>query len=231
LERKKAMSVAGSATRTDAVIRQDVLAELDWDLRVPPDQIAVAVADGVVTLSGAVDSLAQRWAAQQAAFRVLGVRAIANDIEVRIPHAATRPDTDLAQAVVTALQWDAEVPTSGIQVTVSDGWVTLSGSVDTAFQRQRAARAVHHLIGVKGVNDLLTVRAPQPAPADVRQRIERALLRNAETDAQHIQVEVKDHTVILRGQVHSYAEFLAAEGSAFSAPGITEVDNRLMITI
>lgn len=224
------MSAVSGASRTDVLIREDVLAELDWDTRIQPDKIGVAVKDGVVTLTGVVDSLVQRWAAQKAAFRVIGVKAVANDIEVRLPRAAERSDAELAQAAVTALTWDAEVPISSIEVSVSQGWVTLNGSVETAFQRQRAARAIHHLIGVKGVTDLLTVRTPQPAPADVRQRIERALLRNAETDAQNVQVEVQGHTVTLRGHVRSYAESVAAEGSAYSAPGITEVENRLVVS-
>ena len=221
------MRAAQGVKRNDITIREDVLAELDWDARVRPGQLGVTVKDGIVTLTGVVESLTQRWAAQRAAFRVVGVTAVANEIEVRLPQEAQRTDTDLAQAAVNTLTWDTDVPTEALQVSVTHSWVTLDGVVDTLFQRQQAARAVHHLVGALGVTNLLTVREPQPAPADVRQRIERALVRNAETDARNIQLEVHGHTVTLRGTVHSYAELTAAEGSALSAPGITEVENRL----
>ncbi len=224
------MSASVHSHRNDVEIRDDVLAELDWDIRLQPSEIGVSVKDGVVTLSGAVDSFTKRWTAQEAALRVVGVKAVANDLEIHLPSSAERTDSELAEAVVTALTWDAEVPTDTLKVTVSRGWVTLKGTVDTLFQRQQATRAVHRLTGVKGVTDLLMVRAPQPAPSDVRQRIERALVRNAETDAHRIRVEVQGQKVILRGSVHSYAERLAAEGSAISAPGITEIDDQLRVS-
>jgi osmotically-inducible protein OsmY len=224
------MSMTQRAHRTDVAIQADVLAELDWDTRVRPNEIGVSVKDGVVTLSGTVDSSAKRWAAQAAAFRVLGVTAVANDLGVHLPSSAERTDGELAQAAVTALTWDADVPAAALKVSVAQGWVTVNGEVDTAFQRQQAVRALHRLAGVKGVIDQLVVRAPRPAPADVQQRIERALLRNAETDAHRIRVEVEGQKVILKGTVRSYAERLAAEGSALSAPGIAEVENQLGVS-
>jgi osmotically-inducible protein OsmY len=224
------MTPTQTAGRTDIQIQRDVLDELEWDSRVRPNEVGVSVKEGIVTLSGTVDSYTKRWAAQEAALRVLGVKAVANDLEVHLPSAAERTDGELAQAALAALKWDADIRTEGLEVTLSHGWVTLKGTVDVQFQRQEAERIVHRLAGVKGVTNWLTVRTLSPAPKDIQQRIERALLRNAETDAQHITVDVLGSKVILRGTVRSYAEIRAAEGSAWSAPGITEVDNRLGIS-
>ena len=214
--------------RTDRDIQRDVLEELEWDRRVQPHEVGVSVKDGIVTLGGTVDSYTKRWAAQEAAFRVLGVKALANDLEVQLPSSAERTDAELALAALTALTWDADIPTTTLDVSVSHGWVTLAGTLDTPFQRQQAEQAIHRLAGVRGVSNLLMVRISS-VPTDIKQRIERALVRNAETDAQHIAVEVRDHTAILRGKVRSHAERRAAEGSALSAPGITEVDNQLKV--
>lgn len=215
--------------RSDMQIQQDVLDELEWDRRVRPNEIGVAVKDGIVTLTGQVDSYTKRWAAQEAALHVLGVKAVASDLEVRLQTTAERTDTDLAHAAVAALTWDAEISAESVRVTVSNGWVTLTGQVDTPFERDAAERAVQRLAGVRDVSNGLTVRQPEPAPADVKERIERALVRNAETDAAHITVLVKDHTATLRGTVRSHAERRAAEASARSAPGITQVNNRILV--
>lgn len=223
------MTMPGAATRSDVQIQQDVLEELDWEGRVRPNEVGVSVKDGIVTLSGWVESYTKRLAAQEAALHVYGVKAVANDLEVHLPSAVERTDTDLAQAALDALRWDADITTDAVEVTVSHGQVTLAGTVDVPFQRQQAERAVHRLAGVKSVSNQLTVRAAGPVPTDIRQRIERALLRNAETDAQRITVEVHGSQVILKGIVRSYAERRAAEGSAFSAPGITDVDNRIVV--
>jgi osmotically-inducible protein OsmY len=216
-------------TRSDTQIEKDVLDELDWDTRIGPNEIGVTVKDGIVTLSGHVDSYARRWAAQEAALRVLGVKAVANELEVSLFSAAERTDTELAHAAIDALTWDAEIPTHNIQVSVSKGWITLTGQVDVYFQRSAAERALRHLAGVRGVSNELVVRQTGPAPGDVKQRIERALVRNAETDAARITVEVRGHEALLKGTVRSHAEKRAAEASARSAPGIYEVDNRLLI--
>jgi osmotically-inducible protein OsmY len=210
-------------------IQQDVLDELEWDRRVRLNGVGVAVKDGIVTLTGQVESYSKRWTAQEAALRVLGVKAVANDLEVRLHTTAERTDTDLAYAAVAALTWDADIPTQSVRVTVSHGWVTLTGQVETPFERDAAERAIQRLAGVRDVSNGLTVRQPEPAPADVKERIERALVRNAETDAAHITVLVKDHTATLRGTVRSHAERRAAEASARSAPGITQVNNRILV--
>ncbi len=158
-----------------------------------------------------------------------GVKAVANDIEVRLPGFAERTDTDLAAAVLNALRWDAAIPTGKVDVTVSQGWVTLKGEIEYAFQKRDAERAVRRLSGVKGVSNLITVK-PQVFPSDLKQQIERALVRNAETDARNITIEVEGSKVILRGTVRSYAEKQAAEDTAWSAPGVTEVENRIVIS-
>jgi osmotically-inducible protein OsmY len=217
------------STRTDEQIQTDVLEELKWDTRVRPNEIGVAVKDGIVTLTGWVDSYLKKMAAEEAAHRVPGVKAVANDIEVRLPGFAERTDTDLAAAVLNALRWDAAIPTGKVDVTVSQGWVTLKGEVDYAFQKRDAERAVRRLSGVKGVSNLIVVK-PQVFPSDLKQQIERALVRNAETDARNITIEVEGSKIILRGTVRSYAEKQAAEDTAWSAPGVTEVENRIVIS-
>ena len=215
--------------RTDEAIQTDVLEELKWDTRVRPNEIGVAVKDGIVTLTGWVDSYLKKMAAEEAAHRVPGVKAVVNEIEVRLPGSAERTDHDLAKAVLNALRWDAAIPTGKVDVTVSQGWVTLKGEVEYAFQKRDAERAVRRLSGVKGVSNLIVVK-PQVFPSDLEQQIERALVRNAQTDARNITIEVEGSKVILRGTVRSYAEKQAAEDTAWAAPGVTEVENRIVIS-
>ena len=218
------------STRSDEEIQKDVLEELKWDARVRPNEIGVAVKDGVVTLTGWVDSYLKKVAAEEDAYHVPGVKAVVNDIEVRLPGSAQRTDPDLAKAVLDALKWDAGIPTDKIQVTVDHGWVTLKGEVEYYFQKRDAERAVERLSGVRGVTNLLVVKT-QPTPSDLKEQIEKALVRNAETDARRITVEVVGSKVILRGTVSSYAEKKAAEEVAWSAPGVTEVDNRIIVSL
>ena len=215
--------------RSDEAIQTDVLEEVKWDTRVRPNEIGVAVKDGIVTLTGWVDSYMKKMAAEEAAHRVRGFKAVANDIEVRLPGSAERTDADLAKAVLNALKWEANIPAGKLDVTVSQGWVTLKGEVDYGFQKRDAERAVQRLSGVKGVTNLITIK-PLVSPTDLKQQIERALVRNAETDARQITVEVQGGKLILRGTVRSYAEKQAAEDTAWSAPGVSEVDNQIMIS-
>ena len=217
-------------TRTDAQIQSDVLAELKWDARVMPNEIGVTVKDGVVTLTGWVDSYNKRWAAEDAAHRVRGVKAVANDIEVRLSSGAERNDTDIAAAAARALEWDAFVPIDKIDVTVSKGWVTLKGEVEWQYQKQDAERAVGRLAGVKGVTNLIVVK-PRLTPSELKNKIEQALVRSAELDAKRITVDVVGSKVTLKGTVRSWAEKQEAERQAWLAPGVTSVDNRITIEL
>ena len=215
-------------TFTDERIQQAVLGELKFDPRVQPNEIGVSVKDGVVTLTGWVDSYTKKWAAEEAAHRVRGVKAVANDIEVRLPTSSERTDADIAAAAVRALEWDAFLSTDKIDVTVSKGWVTLKGEVPWQFQRQDAERVVRRIQGVRGVTNLITVK-PKVAPSELKTKIEQALIRSAETDARQIEVEVQGSKVILKGTVRAWAEREEAERAAWAAPGVTAVDNRITV--
>jgi osmotically-inducible protein OsmY len=215
-------------TKTDEEIQRDVLAELKWDSRLQPNEIGVIVKDGVVTLTGWVDSYLKKWNAEEAAHRVAGVKAVANDVEVRLPSSSERTDSDIAAAAVHALEWDALVPSDKVQVTVSKGWVTLRGEVDWQYQKEDAERVVRRLTGVKGVTNLITVK-PHTAPSDLKKRIEDALVRSAKVDSDRIIIEVQGSKAILKGTVRSWAEREEAERVAWSAPGILSVENRITI--
>ena len=170
------MAVA-TETRTDTQIQSDVLVELKWDARVMPNEIGVLVKDGVVTLTGWVDSYTKKWAAEDATHRVRGVKAVANNIEVRLPSSSERTDADIAAAAVRALDWDAFVPIDKIDVTVSKGWVTLKGEVEWQYQKQDADRVIRRLSGVKGVTNLITIK-PHLTASELKTKIEQALVRS-----------------------------------------------------
>ena len=214
--------------RTDEQIQRDVFAELKWDARVLPNEIGVAVKNGIVTLTGWVDSYVKRWAAEEAAHRVRGVVAVVNDLEVRLSSSAERADPDIAAAAVNALKWDAFLPIDQIKVTVSKGWVTLEGQVERQFQREDAERVVRRLMGVKGVTNMITVK-PRVQPGELKRQIEEALVRSVKTDAERITVQVQGSKVILKGTVRSWTERDEAERAAWQAPGITDVSNQIAI--
>jgi osmotically-inducible protein OsmY len=213
---------------TDEEIQKDVLAELKWDAQVQPNEIGVSVKGGVVTLTGWVDSYLKKWAAEDAAHRVGGVKAVANDIEVKL--FSERTDADIAEAAIRALQWDASVPAEKIQVTVSKGWVTLKGEVNWNFEKQDAERVVRRLTGVKGVSNLITVK-PSTTPSELKKRIEDALVRNAKVDANKVTVEVQGSKAILKGAVRAWVEKEEAERVAWLAPGVTSVENRITVEV
>jgi osmotically-inducible protein OsmY len=223
------MTVA-TANRTDAEIQAEVLAELKWEPRVQSTEIGVAVKDGVVTLAGWVDSYTKRWAAEEAAHRVRGVRAVANDVEVRLSTGGERTDAEIAAAAAHALEWDAFLVPESIDVTVSKGWVTLKGTVDWQYKKQEAERVVRHLAGVKGVTNLIEVK-PRAQPSEIKRQVEQALIRSAQMDAERITVEVEGSKVILKGTVRAWAERQEAERAAWKAPGVSMVDNRITISV
>jgi osmotically-inducible protein OsmY len=215
-------------TKTDTQIHHDVLEELKWDSRVDETEVGVEVDKGVVTLTGTVSGWAKRMAAQEAARRVIGVLDVANDVSVKVPGGLTRTDTEIAQAVRHALEWDVFVPEEKISSTVSDGWVTLDGTVERWSQRTGAERAVRNLTAVKGVVNRITVEPAKPVTGDVHKAIEQALERRAEREAKRIRVDVRDGIVTLTGSVHSWAERKSVVAAARFTPGVREVEDRLL---
>jgi osmotically-inducible protein OsmY len=215
--------------RSDKSVRDDVLDELGWDTFVDETQIEVEVADGVVTLVGTVDSYARKLAAQEAAHAVAGVRDLVNAIDVRQSSETQPTDRALEDMARQLLTWDALVPDRDIDVSVSDGWVTLSGEVSVAAQRGEAERAVAHLVGVRGVHNEIAVHRPDLTPDDVRLKIQEALRRRATHLASHIDITVDDGAVTLSGSTQTPREKLAILGAVSHAPGIQVVCDELRV--
>jgi len=211
-------------------LQKKVLEALDWEPSLDATGIGVAAIGGVVTLTGQVPSYADRLAAERVVKQIIGVKGLANDLEVRLPGDARRTDTELAAAAVKALEWDVQVPHEMIKLRIADGWITLEGQVEWQFQREAAERSVRHLLGVRGVSNQLTLMT-RVTPADLKNRIESALKRNAELEARQIRVETRGGTVVLNGAVHSWAERDQAERAVWAAPGVSAVEDHLAVTV
>jgi osmotically-inducible protein OsmY len=212
----------------DLSLRQDVIDELQFEPSIDAANIGVAVKNGVVTLSGHVGSYAEKSAAESAARRVRGVHAIAEEIEVRYAGRKMHADDEIASRALDIIEWDTALPDGAIDVKVQHGWVTLSGEVPWHFQRMAAENAVKKLGGVVGVSNLLTIR-PSALIADIKDRIESALRRNAEVEANRIRVDINEGRVALEGAVHAWNERSAAERAVWSVPGVVAVENHLTI--
>lgn len=214
--------------KSDTELKRDVLAELKYEPSVKVTDIGVLVNDGAVTLNGYATSYGEKWDAVRAAKRVAGVKAIADDIEVKLPDSQRRTDGEIAAAAANQIAWSTTIPSGTVEVTVSEGWITLEGEVEWWYQKNAAEKAVLHLTGVKGVTNLIAIR-PRLAPAEVETAIKSAFERNALLDAQKIEVETSGNEVILRGKVRNHAEREEAERAAWAAPGVFSVDNRLKV--
>lgn len=215
--------------KNDASLQQDVLDELDWDPEVDVTDVGVEVDSGVVTLTGTVPTFAIKMAAERAAFRVAGVRAVANDIIVHLPWSDDRTDTEIARAAANVIQHNTTIPQDTVDIRVANHWVTLSGTVEWEYQRRAAEKAVRRIHGVAGVVNNISLRQPTVDAGDVRDGIERALVRSAHVDAAGISVDVSGGHVTLTGTVRSLAEKFEAQQAAWRTKGVTTVTNHLRV--
>jgi osmotically-inducible protein OsmY len=214
--------------KTDAQLKKDVTAELEWDPSINASHVGVAAENGVVTLTGHLNTFAEKVAIECAVQRVQGVKAIAMELDVKLEPGHKRSDSEIATAVQSALLWHALIPNERIQVKVDKGWVTLKGELDWEYQRGSAERSVRNLTGVVGVRNTITLK-PSVTPAKVADRIRDALARHAEREAKHIEVMVSGSAVTLRGGVDSWAERNATMGAAWSAPGVLSVVDEIKV--
>jgi osmotically-inducible protein OsmY len=214
--------------KTDLQLKNDVQAELNWEPMVDAATVGVEVKDGIVTLAGHLGSYAEKLAAERAAFRVSGVKGVAVEIDIKLPHGSVRTDGELAKAAVDALFWNAVVPKDRIKIKVEGGWITMTGHLDWAYQRKAAETAIRHLIGVKGVSNLVEIKTTV-APANVKAKIEAALERSMRQEAKEVRVSVDGSKVVLNGEVHSQHDRRLIEDAAWAAPGVTAVVDQLSI--
>jgi osmotically-inducible protein OsmY len=215
--------------RSDSEIEQDVKDELRWDPEIDATDIAVSVKKGVVTLTGFAKSYSDKYEAEAAAKRVAGVVGVANDIEVRLPSIDQRPDPEIAREAADAIRSQLPISSEKIKVIVKNGWVTLEGGVEWQYQRQTAENAVRRIRGVQGTTNSIEVK-PHVEPSEVKRQIQEAFRRSAEIDANRITVETRGSEVILKGAVRSWIERAEAERAAWAAPGVTKVDDRIVVS-
>jgi osmotically-inducible protein OsmY len=214
--------------KSDRDLQDEVLAALEWEPGVNAAQVGVTVSDSVVTPRGTVATLQEKWIAERSARHLVGVRVVANDLDVSPTGNAVRSDSAIAEVAANALEWDRAEPDGAVKVTVRNGWVTLTGTVAHQFEKSAAELVVQRLYGVKGVANSIAVTLRVSAD-DVKTTIEEALKRSAAVDAQRISVEARDGAVVLTGTVRSLAERDDAERAAWAAPGVTKVDDRLVV--
>ncbi len=217
-----------SQSSIDLEIRSAVTDELEWEPSIKAAQVGVAVRNGVVTLSGHVESYGEKCAAERAARRVKGVRAVAQEIEVHFPASKKTLDDEILTRALRMLEWDVLVPDERIKITIDHGVVTLAGEVEWRYQRDEAETDLRKLSGVRDVVNLITVK-PRASAEDLQERIRRALERSAEVEAQHVHVSAKDGKIVLTGKVGAWIERETAERAAWAAPGVVEVENRIEI--
>jgi len=215
--------------KNDQQLQQDVMDELKWDPILTASEIGVSVKNGVVTLSGYVNSYSKKIAAENAAKRVKGVSAIAEDINVRLGLDDERTDTEIAEAALDALKWNVNVPDNKIKIKVENGWVMLEGDADWQYQKDAAANAVRDIAGVKGISNLIML-SPKADVSVVEKNIRRALQRSADIEANNIDIRTVGNKVIIKGKARSWAERREIERAAWSSPGVTEIEDDLLIT-
>lgn len=218
--------------KTDIEIQNDVIAELKWEAKINgirPAEIGVAVKDGIVTLTGTLDTYSKKLAAENAAMRVGGVKAVVNNTEVKILDIFSKSDTDIAEAIINKIKWSATIPQDSIKVKVEHGWVTLEGEVPWEFEKLSAKALIEDLRGVKGVTNNIRVVSKSPTTTELKQKITDAIQRGANKDADKIKVSQIGNKVILTGMVRSYAEKKDAEYAVWSAPGVSEVENKIEV--
>jgi len=218
--------------KTDTELQRDVMNELQWEPTIKAAEIGVGVTDGVVTLSGYVDTYGEKWTAERTAGRVFGVKAVAEELKVRLPETLQRPDEDIAQVAANALQWNVWLThmMDRIEVVVENGWITLSGDVDWWYQKDAAGATLRNLLGVRGLSNNIDIVPRSPIPVktqDVKDKIESAFQRNALLDSRRITVEIRGGKVILRGSVRNWAEREQVERAAWAAPGVSEVESHI----
>ena len=220
--------------KTDSELQRDVMTELKWVPTIHAAEIGVAVKDGVVTLSGDVDTYSMKWAADRAVRRVSGVKGLTEEIKVTLPEPYRRSDEDIARSATDILNWNFWIPRDRVKVMVQNGWITLNGDVDWFYQKAIAEDSVRHMIGISGVTNRITIKPPVPTVKafEVKSGIEDALKRNARLlrDADKIRVEISGSKVILHGSVGSWADYEEAEYAAYCAPGVSEIENKLTVT-